>query len=314
MDDRQLRYLLAVSEARSVTKAAEQLYISQSALSHYIKNAELELGVPIFDRSTSPISLTYAGELYIESAKRILQETETLEKKIKDINHNMTGRIRIGFPRDRASYLCPYIIPEFRELYPNMTVIVYTDGGKELLNGLREGKVDFAILPDSQKEDDRGLVTEYLYSEEVLISAKPGYVDSADLGGNGSYIKLEALEKYPYYILPQGRVTRNYTEKLLDNHGLDLKIALTMDSNIGCFRMSASGGGLAMVPIITISMTKCDLPVDIYRIGETGVMWNINGFYRKGAYLSKPEQDFLEIVKKNMRKTVEATRTELIQG
>ena len=83
MDFRQLQYLTAVAEYRNVTKAAESLYISQSALSHYIRKAEEELGVQLFDRSTTPISLTYAGTCYIRSAQRILLENERLNTVLR---------------------------------------------------------------------------------------------------------------------------------------------------------------------------------------------------------------------------------------
>ena len=85
MDFRQLQYLTTVAKYRNVTKAADALYISQSALSHYIKNIEDELGVLIFDRSTTPISLTEAGRCYMESAQRILGENERLMKELRDI-------------------------------------------------------------------------------------------------------------------------------------------------------------------------------------------------------------------------------------
>ena len=92
----ELVYILKVAELRSVTGAADALHISQPELSRYIHDVEKELGAKIFDRSTNPISLTYAGECYTQSAKRILLEHENLQREIRDITHHMTWRLRIG--------------------------------------------------------------------------------------------------------------------------------------------------------------------------------------------------------------------------
>lgn len=109
MDFRQLQYITTVAEYRNITKAADALFISQSALSHYIQKAEQELGIVLFDRSTTPISLTLAGQHYVETARRILLENEQLMKVFRDITHHMTGKLRIGTSRDRASYTIPQI-------------------------------------------------------------------------------------------------------------------------------------------------------------------------------------------------------------
>lgn len=307
MDIRQLKYIMTVAECRSVSRAAEKLYISQSALSHYIKGAEKEIGAELFDRSTSPISLTHAGELYIDSAKKILLETDSLERKIRDVNNHMTGKLVIGTSRDRASYIAPFVIPCFKEMYPNIDVSIHTEGGKELMKDLREGKVDFAILPESQGEDERGVAYMELYSEEVFITAKPGHIAPEHIGGDHDYIKFGALDKYSYITLGHGRVTRTYMDQLFSRNGFDLKIAMEMDSNIGCYRMSSTGLGIALVPIQTISMSRSDFPVEILRIGENGALWAVRCYYRKGAYLGRPELDLLDIVRTKLSEVVDKT-------
>ena len=141
MDFRQLQYLTAVAEHRNVTKAAESLYISQSALSHYIRKTEEELGVQLFDRSTTPISLTYAGKCYIQSAQRILMENERLMKELREITENMTGVLRIGISRDRASYIMPRLTRDFLALYPGIQVDIFTESAQQLREALKSGRV-----------------------------------------------------------------------------------------------------------------------------------------------------------------------------
>ena len=297
MDLRQLQYMLTVAECRSVTKAAEKLFISQSALSHYIKNAETELGMPIFDRTAIPISLTYAGELYMESAQKILLEASTLEKQIRDISEHMTGRLVLGTSRDRASYTAPLIIPRFKQMYPDINLTLRTDGGKALMNILREGGVDLVYLPDSEKKDEKGALSEFLYSEEMVIAAKPGYIPDDALDETKSYIKIEALDRFPFIVLEQGRVTRDYLENFFQTHGLQLNILMEMNSNSGCFRMATAGMGIAMLPVQTIKLSHSVYPAALYRIGDPSAKWLVNCYYRKGTYLGKPERALIELIK-----------------
>ena len=94
MDFRQLMYIRTVAEQKSITAAAKALFITQPSLSHFISKTEEEMGVKIFDRSTYPISLTYAGEKYIEAAEKILYISEELKKEFGDISQSKKGRIK----------------------------------------------------------------------------------------------------------------------------------------------------------------------------------------------------------------------------
>lgn len=101
MELRQFTYVNQVAECGNFTKAAAKLFISQPALSNYISKVEGDLGVKLFDRSATPLKLTYAGEQYLKRAKVILGQMEDMNRELRDITHYMTGRLRIGFPSER---------------------------------------------------------------------------------------------------------------------------------------------------------------------------------------------------------------------
>lgn len=83
-----------------------------------IKLVETNLGTPIFNRSTDPITLTYAGEKYIEAAKQILTINNNLQKEIDEINHEDHGCLNLGIPVQRAMQVLPYVLPRFMKKYP----------------------------------------------------------------------------------------------------------------------------------------------------------------------------------------------------
>lgn len=96
MNIKHAQYMLTVMQEGSITAAAKKLYISQPSLSQMIKLVETNLGTPIFNRSTDPITLTYAGEKYIEAAKQILTINNNLQKEIDEINHEDHGLPEAG--------------------------------------------------------------------------------------------------------------------------------------------------------------------------------------------------------------------------
>ncbi len=123
MDFKKLKYVLTVAEVQSISKAAAILYISQPSLSHVISNLEMELGIQIFNRTTTPISLTYAGERFVETAKEILNMNNKLKKEFSDISNARKGKIAIGIPSLRGSFMLPHILPVFHKEYPGIELV-----------------------------------------------------------------------------------------------------------------------------------------------------------------------------------------------
>jgi transposase InsO family protein len=169
MDFRQLQYLTAVAEHRNVTKAAESLYISQSALSHYIRKTEEELGVQLFDRSTTPISLTYAGQCYIQSAQRILLENQRLMKELGLICHVRMKKYRSY--KGEVGKIAPNLLNrDFKAEKPNEKWV--TDVTEFSLFG---EKLYLSPILDLYSSD----VVSYTISERPVLSMVTSMLDKA---------------------------------------------------------------------------------------------------------------------------------------
>lgn len=297
MDFRQLQYLLILAQCRNMTRAAEKLYISQSALSHYVKNVEEELGVQLFDRSTSPMSLTYAGQCYMESARRILAEEERLSKELRDITLHMTGKLTLGSSRDRASYMMPRILPAFSSRYPGIETEVYTASGKELLDALRSGRVDMVLLPSNWQDDARGLWSESIYREELVLAAKAGTLpQEARLPGK-SALRPEALDNMPFFALFQGHAMRSFCDSFFKRSHIRPQIKMEFSSNISCLRMAATGMGVTIIPYLTTQMSNPGGEIELFSLGAGPVTWDVRIFFRKDAYLGRPELDLIQMTK-----------------
>ena len=174
MELRQFTYVNQVAECGNFTKAAAKLFISQPALSNYISKVEGDLGVKLFDRSATPLKLTYAGEQYLKRAKVILGQMENMNRELRDITHNMAGRLRIGFPSERIVYMLPLILKPLKDRYPGIDVEVSTGPGNHLITDLKAGNVDFVFLPHWNPLKD--IVQVQIVEEELILVAAKGYL------------------------------------------------------------------------------------------------------------------------------------------
>ena len=115
-------YFVAIVDEGSLTKAAEHLYVSQPSLSQYLKRLEANLGVELFDRSASPLRLTYTGERYYQYVLQMMKLDENIRREFQDIKNQTSGRLRLGVALWRGACLLPDVFPSFHRQYPDIHI------------------------------------------------------------------------------------------------------------------------------------------------------------------------------------------------
>jgi hypothetical protein len=164
------KYIYTVYRLKSVSLAAQELFISQPALSRAIKKAETELGAPIFNRKTLPFSLTAEGKLYIDAIEKILQIEKEAEEKIGDIRHIHGGTLRIATSTHLSFYVIPKVLKEFHKKHPQVDIhIIVTDTDK-LYEHLEKETADLIFISGAQAPEEYRAV-ELL--EEKFVVAMP---------------------------------------------------------------------------------------------------------------------------------------------
>lgn len=147
MELKELRYILELSKNKNISKAAKALYISQPSLSIYIQNLENRLGLKLFNRAANQFVLTYAGECYVQAAKRIIEISEQLDEQLFNIANNKTGQIKVAFPLIRGAHILPAVIPAFKKKYPNIDIAIVAESDSQTLEGLiLNGEAEVALL------------------------------------------------------------------------------------------------------------------------------------------------------------------------
>ena len=146
MNTRQLRYAIMLYENRNFSAVAEKLGITQPALSKQILNLETELGVKLFDRTTTPLSVTSAGEHFFREAKSLLYKEDKLLHSMEEYRSGKRGSLNIGISPFRSMYLVPEIIKNIKSEYPDVEVVLHEASSDILRKESAEGKYDFAIV------------------------------------------------------------------------------------------------------------------------------------------------------------------------
>ena len=147
---RQMRYFTAVVDCNSFTEAAEQCYISQSAISQQIRTLENELGVELIHRENRKFSLTAAGEYFYNQSKGILEEVETMRKETIRLGQDQELQLRIGYLRCYSGQELYQAVAEFSRLYPEVSISIVNGTHEELYDLLRFGGADL-ILNDQRR-------------------------------------------------------------------------------------------------------------------------------------------------------------------
>ncbi|ETA80151.1 LysR family transcriptional regulator [Youngiibacter fragilis] len=303
MDFKQLKYLIKVADLQSITKAAEELYVSQPSLSHYIKKIENELGVDLFNRSTNPLSLTLAGEKYIETAKRIIRDYERMEEEVRDMANINKGRLKIGIPNSRAAYMLPHILPEFTRRFPGIEILTVEAKSSELKEQLIRGILDFIVIPQFNRnpEADESLSHEVIYQEELFLISSEKLQD-IDYEDGQTPVRVESLQDTPFILLKKGHGIRLAVDKFFESRGFMPLIGMETTSNETAYRLASAGMGVAIVPEISLYSFRTLGKPYIYRLNEEGVKWDVVLLHRKADSGNPKMKLFLDIVKERFSK------------
>ena len=150
MEIRQLRYFDAVSRHRHFTRAAEELHVAQSALSHQVRRLELELGIELLNRTTRSVEPTEAGILVAARARRILDEADLLRGEVDELRGLVRGRVIVGALLFGGQLDIPALLASFTSSFPQIEVGLREGTAQRMADGLRDGSIDLAFALEAE--------------------------------------------------------------------------------------------------------------------------------------------------------------------
>ena len=275
-------YLTRIIECGNYSEASNKLNISQPALSKYIKSLEAQLGIELIDRNSSPLSLTKAGQCYVETARKIVDADEQFQKRLNEIKEAKNDKIRIGISPSRAPYLLPNIISTFSE--SSKAVIIVEEGTTdELTDKLNLGQLDLII----SLLDDRTTSFEHttLFEEELLLAAPIG-AETDDF--------FELLQTYPLISFGNGQPIWAMLNSIQNQ--FDKEYEIECQNLITAISLVEANCGITIVPSYMRDYAPHNSTVRFFNV-PSKIMPSkreVCIFYRQEQYLSNAEKKFIE--------------------
>ena len=246
MNIRDLRYLVALAEHRHFGRAAEASFVSQPTLSTQIRKLEEELGVTLVERAPRRVMMTPIGREIVERARHILREIEQLHETARRSADPEAGSIRLGIFPTLGPYLLPHAIPIVRKRFPKLELLLVEEKTEVLLQQLREGRLDVAILALPLHDDS--LHIEFLFEEPFLLAVSCTH----PLASRRSIV-LDDLRHQRLLLLEDGHCLRDQALDVCHMAGTSERSGFRATSLETLRQMVAAEVGITLLPQLAVS-------------------------------------------------------------
>ena len=230
-----------VAKYKSITKAAEMLYISQPAVTMSIKKLEEQLEMTLFTRTKRGVILTNEGKVLYEYVKQAMESLKIGENRINNIKKLDTGNIRIGIGTTLTKYFLMKYLDKFHKLYPKININIDTSMTVDILKKLENGLVDIAIIT-TDKLDYKDFNIAYSRNIQDIFVASKEYYDVI-----GKKTSLDNLNNYPLLLQSPNTSTRNFLDNFSLKHGIRLNSSMELASFSLVLEFSKIGMGIGFI-------------------------------------------------------------------
>jgi LysR family cyn operon transcriptional activator len=289
MELRHLRYFTALAETLSFTRAAERVHVTQSTLSHQIRQLEDEVGQPLFDRIGKKVVTTEAGELFLGFAGRALKEVDLGVAMLKPGAGGLTGQVRIGATHTFNIGLIPECVAQFLARHPTVQVRVEELPADQIGTRLHAGELDIGIAYRPNGPTD--LWFEPLYNEEMVLVVS----DTHPLAGR-KRIRMVELHQQRLVLMPDYFATRTLLDECFKASGAEPVVVAEMSTIAPMLGLAlrAQVGAIVAINAVPAGMTGLQMiPIESPTpIRTPGILWRLED--DKAA----PVQSFAVIVRK----------------
>jgi len=292
----------AVVEEGGVSKAAEKLFITQSAVSKYVKRLEDNIGLKLFSRESYPLCLTEVGELYLKYINQIFALEREFRANVDEWKEGVRGVIKIGAAFFHSSIFFPVVIPEFHKNYPDVRIKAYEGSSHEVITMLDQDKVDFAIfqLPCSYGN----IIFEHLLYERILfvVNKSNPLVRNIDFDPkqeiniitNSDFLQFK---NEPFVLMKNNQNSR----QLVNNYFLKMNFKPTIlleTSNVNtAANMVKNGMIVSFIPEMILKLKEQTTNLLFFQIDDPVLQRDLGIAYKATNTLTKQHRLFIDVSK-----------------
>lgn len=287
MEFHQLKYICAIADTGSFSRAAERCHVAQPSLSQQVLKLEEDLGAKLFDRLGRSVRLTEAGRAFLPYARSILQQMEAARTDVEDKRTDIRGSVTVGVIPTIAPYLMPQCVAAFSKKYPDARLRIIEDTTPLLVESLRNLSVDVAILALPLKQKDLEI---FSLQTEPLFAVLPK--EHARAGAKS--LSLKELRSEQFVFLRDGHCFRDLSISACARANVNPKIAFESGQFSSLLGMVAAGIGVSLVPEMAVdASTACSY----VRLADTQASRTIVAAVLRGRSFNRVQQAFLQHVR-----------------
>ena len=293
MDLHLLENIVAIAEERSITRAAEKRFITQSALNQQLGKLEDELGTPLFVRSRDNWRPTAAGEAYLAAARQMLLLKKDAYLRIADCAENARRHLSVGLIPERGVDMFVAVYPDFHRAFPEVRLEPRECAVMDMQKLIAAGAIDLGLATLTETQRDSSLY-HLLAEEEILLAAPSGHPLAAAGSADPAAAPVTDLARFseaPFVRIYRRSTLFSLTEALFQAAGFEPQVLFSTSSNLSKYRIVALGLGCALLPA---AYAQRGDGVRYFRLTQRP-RWQITLCSRRGGWLGRPEKTFIEL-------------------
>lgn len=293
-----ISYVLAVAECGTITAAADKLYISQPALSRYLKNLETRLDIVLFDRIDNRLFLTAAGQEYVNFAKQIYEMEQRMTKSLVQFQNETRKRVRLGIPEHWASYIVPPLMIPLKTMLPQIKLDIVDVNSMKLEELLLSHEVDLTI--SRRPNNQQSITSQYLHPDPIYLAVPRSLAASLNTIGKNPegfpIIETRELTRLKY-ILPQKKQSiRCQIDRIFQDLGAEPNATLICRSVEASMRLVGEDYGCCFASGLHMRSVDLRNALSFFAIDHPDAMLSLHVNYISGRTLPKHIIQFINYI------------------
>jgi len=285
---RQLKVFEAVARQRSFSRAAEELFLTQPAVSMQVKQLEESIGLPLFEQMGKKIFLTDAGTELFHYSRAIAAQLDEMEGVLSRMKGLDQGQLKITVV-STANYFAPQLLANFCQRHPKVTISLDVTNREVVLQQLANNETDMAIM--GQPPEGRDLSTESFMENPLVVIAPFGHPLT-----HSQHIPLSRIAEEDFVARETGSGTRSATEAFFQSHGLTLRAAMEMNQNEAMKQAVEAGLGLGVVSRHTVTLELAAQRLAVLDVEGFPIRRQWHLVHRQNKHFSQAASTFAQFV------------------
>jgi DNA-binding transcriptional LysR family regulator len=289
MELHQLRSFVALADLGGIASVSEKLSLSPPAIHKQLKLLEAELGVQLYEKCGRSLRLTQAAELLLPYCRNLLAEHDTAVAAIREWQGLKRGIIRIGAGPATSVHLLPGLLRTYRRAFPEIDIVVETGNSVSLIEQLRTGSLDLALLVSSQQPVDPSLSVEGTWDME--------FVFLSNLEHAPRRCRVSELRKFPFILFRKGSRMQDAIDRYFSELDFHPRVIMAFDNADAIKAMIGAGLGVSLLPFWIVHADLRQRALTVIRQRERSLFAKFELVRRASNYVPTPVAAFIDLAR-----------------